>query len=149
MEQERPRILAEKETYFASEEYKKVQASFKEKDDDDDYKYDKDPSGYDLISKVVGEGVYSQHLDFIIKVYKSNTKDSRFLAKAVKLFVKLGRFELIQEGLDKLKAIKEEIGDLGEHLYARAIVAKAQVPEDKLKAENPQDLKNELDSLQL
>jgi hypothetical protein len=71
------------------------------------------------------------------------------LVKAVKLFVKLGKFDLLQEGLNKLKAIKEDNGDLGEYFYARAIVSKAQVPEDKLKAENAEDLKNELDSVKL
>lgn len=90
LEKEKPQILAERETFLASDEYKKQQESIKEKDDDDDYKYDKDPSGFDLINKVVStEDTFSQHLDFILKVYKSNSEDSRFYVKAVKTLLKL------------------------------------------------------------
>lgn len=155
MEKERPVIQAQRAEYLESEEYKKLQASFKEKDDDDDYKYDKDPSGFELINKVFEGELYGQHLDFILKVYRSNTKDSRFLVKAIKAFIKLEKFELLQQGLDKLKAIREEKGDNGEYLYARSLIAKATVPEAKkeeakdLQQEKVEDLKKELDGLKL
>lgn len=147
-QEEKERFQPEKEAYENSDEYKELLKSFAEKDEDDDYKYDKDPKGFSLYNSVLNaQSVYAEHKDFIYKILESESKDRRFYAKAIRAYIHQSDLLRAFKALEKSEKLSQnhEGVDLGEGLYARVCFFKHWFESE----ENPQKqiLKLKVDQL--
>jgi len=78
----RPEMAAYKE----SKEYQKILEDIKKRDDDDDFKYDADPKGYELYEKFLADPV-SRALEFASTVARYNPDAAELHAKLVPLYL--------------------------------------------------------------
>lgn len=81
----------EYETYVESQEYKDLQEKLSKSNDDDDYKQDNDPKGYQLYKDYL-EGKFSIE-PYVTKVVKRNWQDADLHAKAVDFYIRNGKLE--------------------------------------------------------
>jgi len=75
-----------------SQEYLDLQEKLKKSNDDDDYKQDNDPKGYQLYKDYL-EGKFSIE-PYVTKVVKRNWQDADLHAKAVDFYIRNGKFML-------------------------------------------------------
>ncbi len=72
--------------YQASKEYQQLQEDIKKRDDDDEFKYDTDPKGYDLYKKFLADPV-GKALEFASTVAKFNGDAADLQAKIIPLLL--------------------------------------------------------------
>lgn len=83
---------SEYETYIESQEYTDLQEKLAKSNDDDDYKQDHDPKGFQLYKDYL-EGKFSIE-PYVTKVVKRNWQDADLHAKAVDFYIRNGKFML-------------------------------------------------------
>lgn len=121
---EKARFAEEKKEYEQTDKYIQMQKDLEERDTDDDFRMDRDPKGFTLYMDVLETAnLFSTHKPFLTKLVDSETTDQQFLLKVISTMSKGGDLSLVAKALQKLFELKEAKGDLGELLYAKAVLA--------------------------
>lgn len=79
-------IKEEFEKYKETDEYKKWQKDYDNRDDDDDVRNDQDPQGWDLYIRAASEH-YQVIVNFAMKVGPANPENAELQAKCLKVFM--------------------------------------------------------------
>ena len=86
-QEEKKKVEKEHVDYLKSDEYKKLQQKLQEKDEDDEYRQDPDPEGYELYKKAL-EDPYDKAFKFSMLVAKQNPECAELQAKFVQICLK-------------------------------------------------------------
>jgi len=86
-EEEEKKFQPEFDTYKASEEYKKLCDELKKKDEDDEFRNDYDPKGYDLYLKSVKDPISSAY-EFPVLVASANPDAKELQAKIIPIYLR-------------------------------------------------------------
>lgn len=85
-EEEGTKIKPEIEAYKTSKEYEKLIEELKKKDDDDEYRNDPDPKGYDLYEKSIKDPI-GKAVEIAIHLAKTNENAKDLHAKVIPIFL--------------------------------------------------------------
>lgn len=86
-------IKKEFEEYQTTDEYKKWEKEYENREDDDDVRNDPDPQGWKLYIDAASEPC-KVALDFVTKVSMANPKDANLQVKALYFFIREGKDEM-------------------------------------------------------
>ena len=93
-EEEAARIKPEIEAYKASKEYEKLLEELKKKDEDDEYRNDTDPKGYELYEKAIKDPI-GKALEMAVLIAKTNDSAKDLHAKVIPIFLQKSNVHIL------------------------------------------------------